>query len=83
MNRQCQQVKVSFSIQDMLQNPEDFEVHPNWLHSYFESYTPNFLIYSSRPNNLAVKAEILVEMSAYNKYSSNLKFSTYFPRHVI
>ena len=65
------------SLQDMLQNPEDFKVHPNWLHSYFESYTPNFLIYSSRPNNLAVKADILVEMSPYNKYSSNHKFSTY------
>ena len=64
------------STQNMLQNPDDYILMSNALHSYFEPQTPDFLIYTHSVND-GVTGKILIIVSSYVKYGRQTSFDTH------
>ena len=70
---------LATTTQNMLQNPEDYILMSNAIHSYFEPQTPEFLIYTHSIND-GVTGKILIIVSSYVKYGRRTSFASHLTR---
>lgn len=66
----------ALNLQEVLQNPNDFELKSYRLHSYFEPHKPDFLIVGER-NDFTATAKVVIEVSSYMKYGRSVSFNAH------